>query len=70
MDTLSLGPRNATLDKFNKNDILSELDDFLKYCRDKNIDEETITDINVKTLAYIKSGVVYILCSRCKSINA
>ena len=53
MDTLSLRPRNVMLDKFNKNDVLSELDDFLKYCREKNIEEETITDVkrnNVKTL--------------------
>ena len=54
LDTLSLGPRNAIIDRFDQNDVLSELDDFLKYCKDKNIDEETITDINIKTLSYIK----------------
>ena len=55
MDTLSMGPRNAVLDEFNQNDVLSELDSFIKFCQDKKINEEMITDINVKTLSYIKA---------------
>ena len=54
METLALGPRNPTLDKFDKNDILSELDDLIRFCREKELDENIITDINVKTLVYIK----------------
>jgi len=54
MDTLALGPRNSVLNRFDKNDILAELDDLIRFCRDKNCEEEVITDINVKVLAYIK----------------
>ena len=36
-DTLSLGPRNPVLGKFDENDILAELDDLLKYCKDNNV---------------------------------
>ena len=54
METLALGPRNSTLGRFDQKDILSELDDLIRHCRDKNIEEELITDINVKTLTYIK----------------
>ena len=31
-DTLSLGPRNAVLTKFDQNDIFAELEDLLKFC--------------------------------------
>ena len=55
MDTLSLGPRNPVLGKFDENDILAELDGLLKYCKDNNVNEDTITDINIKTLTYIKN---------------
>ena len=54
LETLSLGPKNAVLDKFNPNDVLVELDELLRYCRQNNMSEESITDINVKTLCYIK----------------
>jgi len=42
------------LGKFKKIDVLAELDDLIRFCRDKEVDEEVITDVNVKTLAYIK----------------
>ena len=32
METLSLGPKNAVLDKFKPNDVLAELDGLLYYC--------------------------------------
>ena len=49
---MALGPRNSTLDHFDQKD---ELDDLTQHCRNKEIDEGTITDINVKTpLVYIK----------------
>ena len=55
LETLSLRPKNAVLDKFDPKDILVELDKFLNFCKSKVVSEETITDINVKTLNYIKS---------------
>ena len=54
LDTLSLGPKNSVLNKFEQKDILMELDCFLEYCKNNHIQDETITDINVKTLNYIK----------------
>ena len=54
LQTLSLGPRNAILDKFNPKDVLTELDILIKHCKSHNISDEVITDINIKTLAYIK----------------
>lgn len=50
METLSLGPKNAVLEKFNPNEVLMELDNVLEFCRKKECDESLITDINnVKT---------------------
>ena len=54
METLALGPKNAVLDKFNPHDALAELDMLLNYCKANGVSDETITDINVKTLTYIK----------------
>ena len=54
LETLALGPKNAVLDRFNPKDILAELDGLLYHCRKNNIPDETITDINVKILTYIK----------------
>ena len=54
LDTLALGPRNSILSKFNQNDVLAELDNVLSYCKEKKLDDETITYINIKTLNYIK----------------
>ena len=53
-DTLSLGPKHAVLDKIDSKDILAELDGLLHHCVRNNVSEEVITDINVKTLNYIK----------------
>ena len=53
-DTLSLGPKHAVLDKIDSKDILAELDGLLHHCVRNNVSEEIITDINVKTLNYIK----------------
>ena len=52
MDTLS--PKSAVLDNVNPTNILAELDLFLKFCKDGSVDDDIITDINIKTLAYIK----------------
>ena len=61
MKTLALGPKNAVLDKFDPKDILAELDGLLNHCKKNKISNDTITDINVKTLTYIKK------CKRMKS---
>ena len=61
METLSLGPRNAVLDHFEPRDVLAEVDGLLNHCKSNNVAEETITDINIKTLAYIK---------RCKKMKS
>ena len=54
LETLSLGPKNAVLDRFEPKDVLAELDGLLYFCKNNNVSDELITDINVKTLAYIK----------------
>ena len=54
LETLSLGPKNAILDKFNPNEVLAEIDLFLNDCKRKSVPEETINEINCKTLYYIK----------------
>ena len=61
MQTLALGPRNAVLDRFDPKELLAEIDDLMDHCRVSKVSEETITDINVKTLAYIK---------RCKKMKS
>jgi len=55
MDTLALGPKNAVLEKFNQNNVLSELDNLLKFCKDKRVSEDLKTDIDIKMLAYVKN---------------
>ena len=57
MQTLAMGPRHPVMDKFNEKDVLVELDGFLKFCKDKHVNNAAITDINVKTLNYIKTSL-------------
>ena len=54
LETLTLGPKHAILDRFDPKAILVEIDGFLSDCKKKSIPEETINDINFKTLNYIK----------------
>ena len=54
MKTLSLGPKNAVLDRFEQNDVLAELDDLLKHCKQNKVDSQVISDINIATMKYIK----------------
>ena len=61
MQTLALGPKNAILDRFDPKELLAEIDDLLDHCRISKISDEMITDINVKTLTYIK---------RCKQMKS
>ena len=53
-ETLSLGPRNPVLERFDEKEVLTELDCFLDYCGNHHVPDSTITDINIKTLHYIK----------------
>ena len=53
--------KNAVLSRFEQKDILAELDGLLNHCKKIDTPEETITDINVKTLNYIKK------CKKMKS---
>ena len=54
METLSLGPKNAVIEKFEPKDVLAELDGLLSYCQDNGVDRQIISDINIKTLNYVK----------------
>ena len=51
METLSLGPRNAVLEKFDPKKLLAEIDGLLSHCKKYKISDDIGTDINVKTLA-------------------
>ena len=59
--TLSLGPKNSVLDNFDAKDILAELDGLLYHCKSNEMKNDIITDINIKTLNYIKK------CKKMKS---
>lgn len=54
METLSLGPKNAVIEKFDPKDIYAELDILLNYCKSKNVDDQIISDINIRTLQYVR----------------
>ena len=54
METLSLGPKNAVLDKFDLKDVRAEVDGLLDHCKNRKIPDEIITDKNVKTMNFIK----------------
>ena len=56
IETLSLGPRSAVIDEFNPKEVLAEIDNLLRHCREngKFMMDDWITDINVKTVNYIK----------------
>ncbi len=46
--------KNAILDMFNEKDVLVEVDGLLYHSKEKKDAMETIIDINVKTLNYVK----------------
>ena len=52
-ETSLLGPKSAVLDKINPKNILAELDLFLEFCKKQKVTDDIITDVNIKTLAYI-----------------
>ena len=55
LQTLSMGPRSPSFDKFDEKDVLAELDSFLNFCKNKPVPDSVLTDLNVKTLDYIKT---------------
>ncbi len=54
MDTLALGPRNAVLDQFDHRSLLAELDFLVAKCRGDNVDNDTINEINMAVVKYIR----------------
>ena len=42
MNTLALGPRNSVLDKFNRHEMLAELDMLLECCKSDNVEKDTV----------------------------
>ena len=48
METLSLGPKNSVLDRFDPKEVLAEVDGLLYHCKKNRIPDEIITDINIK----------------------
>ena len=52
--TLALGPKNAVLDDFDAKEILAELDGLLYHCKNNEMNNDIITDINIEALNYIK----------------
>ena len=55
LDTLALGPKNAVLDQFNSFNLLAELDMLLKQCERNKIGRETVCDINIMVMKYVKA---------------
>ena len=55
IDTLSLGPRSSIMVKFDQSRLLAEVDSLMNFCKKKDLSDELITDINIKTLTYIKN---------------
>ena len=47
LQTLSLGPRNPVLERFDQNEILAELDSLMEFCKNKNIDKHQHKNLNV-----------------------
>ena len=43
--------------------VLAELDDLLRYCKENSVTEDIISDINMKTISYIKK------CKKQKASN-
>ena len=55
IDTLALGPKNATLEKFYSKDTLAQIDSLLFRCKGAKVPTTVINDINVATFKYIKA---------------
>ena len=55
LDTLSMGPKNPILDKFNQKELLAEIDLLLNRLGKANGSNDVLNDVNVATLKYIKN---------------
>ena len=55
LDTLSMGPKNPILDKFNQKELLAEMDLLLNRLGKANVSNDVFNDINIATLKYVKS---------------
>ena len=55
IDTLALGPKNSTLEKFDSKDTLAQIDSLLYRCKGAKVTTTIMNDINVATFKYIKA---------------
>ena len=55
LDSLSMGPKNLILDKFNQKELLAEIDLLLNRLGKANVSNNVLNIINVATLKYVKS---------------
>ena len=55
LDTLSMGPKNSVLTKFDPKCFLAEMDVLLNNLQNSDITNETINNINIATLKYVKN---------------
>ena len=54
LDTLSMGLKNSILGKFNRKELLAEIDLLLNRLGKANVSKDVLNDINVATLKYVK----------------
>ena len=54
LDTLTLGPKNSVLEKFDQKVMLAEIDLLLSHLQEQNVSNKTCSDINIATINYIK----------------
>ena len=54
LDTLALGPKNLVLEKFDRKAMFAEIDLLLNHLQEQNVPNETISNINIATINYIK----------------
>ena len=54
LNTVALGPINPVLEKFDQKVMLAEIDLLLNQHQEHNVPNETISDINIATINYIK----------------
>ena len=54
LDTHALGPKNPVLEKFDQKATLAEIDLLLSQLQEQNVSNETISNINIATVNYIK----------------
>ena len=55
LGTLSMGPKNPILDKFNQKELLAEIDLSLNWLGKASVSNDVLNDINLGTWKYVKS---------------